>query len=105
MWFTTSQRAFWPHVPGQGSTHLLFTQALSRAQSELRTHSGRQPTYGSPKYSGKHEQVPSLHWVLDPHGDGLQGSVTTGLGAARNISIAYYEIEKKEYWVSWGTRT
>lgn len=66
-----------PHVPGQGSTHLLFTQALLRSQSELVTHSGLQPVYGSPKYSGKQIQEPapflSLQIAFAPHGDGLQG--------------------------------
>lgn len=33
--------AFDAHVPGHGSTHLLLKQALSRAQSEFNTHSGR----------------------------------------------------------------
>lgn len=73
----TLHSALRPHVPGQGSTHLLLTQALLRSQSEFVTHSGRHPVYGSPKYSGRHEQEPapfrSLHIALAPHGDGLQG--------------------------------
>lgn len=37
-------------------------------------HSGLQPKYGSPWYSLKHVQTPSLHCALGPHGEGLQGS-------------------------------
>lgn len=74
IWFGTLHIALTPHVPGQGSTHLLRMQALSLAQSEFNTHSGRQPTYGSPKNSGKQVHVPFEHSALKPHGDGLQGS-------------------------------
>lgn len=42
MWFSTLQSAFKPHEPGQGSIHLLLTQALLLGQSELIVHSGRQ---------------------------------------------------------------
>lgn len=42
-WFITSHIASVPQVPTHGLTHLLFIQALSREQSELRTHSGLQP--------------------------------------------------------------
>lgn len=66
-----------PQAPGQGSLHRLFEQALLRSQSEFDTHSGLHPVYGSPKYSGKHAQDPtlflSLHMAFAPHGDGLQG--------------------------------
>lgn len=48
MWLITSQTALTAHVPLQGSIHLFWAQALSFGQSELKTHSGRQPTYGSP---------------------------------------------------------
>jgi hypothetical protein len=61
MWFTTSHVAPWPHVPGQGSAHLFRIHALSLEQSVLSTHSGRQPEYGSPWYSGMHVQTPSRH--------------------------------------------
>lgn len=43
MWLKTSQIAFEPQVPGQGSLHLFLIQALSLEHSELRTHSGRHP--------------------------------------------------------------
>lgn len=77
-WFITSHNAFWPHVPGHGSTHLLRMHALFRAQSEFKTHSGRHPEYGSPWYSGKQEQIPLLHKAFGPHGEGLQGSSNSG---------------------------
>lgn len=52
-------------------------QDLSRGQSLFTTHSGRQPLYGSPKYSGKHVQEPaplrSWHSALGPQGEGTQG--------------------------------
>lgn len=71
IWFMTSQRAFCAHVPGQGSTHLLLRHALSRAQSEFNTHSGRQPIYGSPWNSIRQVHVPSSHREFAPHGEGL----------------------------------
>lgn len=70
-----------PHVPGQGSLHLLLVHDLSCGQSEFVTHSGLQPIYGSPKYSGKHVQEPappcSLHIAFAPHGDGLHGLLSS----------------------------
>lgn len=76
-WFITWQLAFWPQVPGQGSLHLLFIQALFDGQSVFRTHSGRQPSYGFPMYSGKQIHAPapfcSRHWAFAPQGDGWQG--------------------------------
>ena len=53
-------------------------QALFLGHSVLMTHSGRQAIYGFPKNSGKHVQNPLSHCALSPHGDGLQGSITTG---------------------------
>jgi hypothetical protein len=80
-WFKTLQSALRPHTPGQGSTHLLLLQALFLAQSEFVTHSGRQPAYGSPKYSGRQTQDPapflSLHKALAPQGDGLHGLMSS----------------------------
>lgn len=83
IWLITLHSAFWPQVPGQGSMHLFLTHALSRGQSLLRTHSGLQPTYGSPWYSGKHVQIPLLHRVLVPQGDGLQASCLGGAGTVK----------------------
>lgn len=75
--------------------HLLFEHALFRSQSELDTHSGRQPVYGSPKYSGKQEHEPtplrSLHNALAPHGDGLQGF---GSGSSGSV------IKLRQFWIS-----
>jgi len=73
-WLTTIHSALTPHVPTQGSRHLWNMHALSRRQSVLITHSGRQPAYGSPKYSSMHVQIPLLHWAFWPHGDGLHRS-------------------------------
>ena len=102
---TTLHSAFIPQVPGQGSTHLLLTQALLRSQSELVTHSGRQPLYGSPKYSGKHAHDPapflSLHTALAPQGDGLHGLVGLSVtGAAKRYEK--YSFEGKEISLEWG---
>lgn len=59
-------------------------QALLLSQSELTTHSGRQPVYGSPKYSGKHEHEPalfrSLQTALAPQGEGSQGFLGPSVG-------------------------
>lgn len=90
-WLITRHSAFKPHVPGHGSLHLLFIHALDRSHSELRTHSGLHPVYGSPKKSFMQIQDPapflSLHKALVPHGDGLHGSRgpsrTTGSTAAK----------------------
>lgn len=88
-WLTTTHSAFIPHVPGQGSTHLLFVHALLLSQSELVTHSGLHPTYGSPKYSFKQVQEPapflSLQIAFGPQGEGLQGSL--GLSVGRGTAI------------------
>lgn len=43
IWFITLHKAFWPHVPGQGSTHLFRIHAFVGEHSVLKTHSGRQP--------------------------------------------------------------
>jgi len=91
VWFITLHKLFCPHVPGQGSTHLFRMHALSVEQSVLSTHSGRQPTYGSPKYSGKQIQMPLLHWAFGPQGDLLHGSV----GCVGSLSIYYYNYQMK----------
>jgi len=83
----TRHCALSPQVPGHGSLHLLLMQVLSFAQSELRTHSGRHPVYGSPKYWGWQEQDPapfrSLHMALEPHGEGSHGR----LGASTGLTV------------------
>lgn len=77
-WLITWQSAFWPQVPGQGSWHLFRMQARFDGQSEFRTHSGRQPSYGFPVYSGRQVHDPALfcclQMALAPQGVGLQGS-------------------------------
>lgn len=74
-WLITSQIAFKLQVPEQGSMHLFLEQALSRGQSELSTHSGLQPTYGSPWCSSIQVHNPSLQIAFVPHGDGLHLSM------------------------------
>lgn len=73
-----------PHAPWHMSIHLLLEHALSNEQSLFVTHSGRQPRYGSPKYSGAHVHAPAefltVHIALGPQGDGLQGFVSSSLG-------------------------
>lgn len=78
IWLTISQIALAPHVPMQGSTHLRLLQALFGEQSVFMVHSGLQPKYGSPWYSGKQVQAPLLHLEFVPHGDGLHGSSLLG---------------------------
>lgn len=74
MWLDTVQTADTPHVPGQGSWHLLRMHAWFIGQSELTRHSGRQTSYGFPWYSGMHSHMANefstRQWALDPHGDG-----------------------------------
>ena len=81
MWLKTLHLALMPHVPRQGSTHLFSEQAIFRGQSEFRTHSGRQPLYGSPKRPDGHVHVhrplDDFAVALGPQGLGLQ---TSGLG-------------------------
>jgi len=80
--------AFMPQVPGHGSLHLALMQAKLVEQSELRTHSGRQDRYGSPKNPGRHLQAAarpsSEHSALSPQGLGSQGASTgSGAGVAK----------------------
>lgn len=75
---------------------MLFKQALDLSQSELVTHSGRQPVYGSPKYSGRQEHDPaplrSLQIAFAPHGDGLQGLRGSSMGTGTIIKdLNYYK--------------
>lgn len=96
---TTLHSAFKPQVPGQGSLHLLFTHALLRSQSVFITHSGLQPVYGSPKYSGKHIQDPaplrSLHTAFAPQGDGLHGILGPSVGATVIEILSKIDIPRK----------
>lgn len=75
----TVHSAFWPHIPGHGSLHFWFIQALSLGQSAFNTHSGLHCLYGSPWYSGRHVQMPFWQRAFEPQGFGIQGSL--GLGA------------------------
>lgn len=75
------QTAYAPHVPGQGSRHLLLRQARSDGHSESLRHSGRQ-LGGSSNIGGRQEQcatVPSARQILlGPQGFGVHGSDTAG---------------------------
>ena len=86
LWLITLHSALNPQTPGQGSTQCWLTQARVVIQSELMTHSGLQPEYGSPKYSGLQlhmQELPlTLASALAPQGFGLQGSL--GGGGAKN---------------------
>lgn len=82
VWAVTWQTAFDPQTPGQGSLHLLLRQALFGAQSVFTAHSGRHPSYGFPRYSGKHVHDPapfcSRQIALAPHGEGRHGLICSG---------------------------
>lgn len=88
MWFMTAQSAPVPHVPGQGSAHLKRMQARPGAQSGLVSHSRRHPLYGSPWKPARHVHAPtplrSIQSALEPHGDGKQGSMITGV---RSVAV------------------
>ena len=56
LWFTTSQRAPTPHVPGQGFLHLWLLHASFCPHSELTTHSGLHAG-GLPMKPGTHEHT------------------------------------------------
>lgn len=70
-----------PQDPLQGFIHFWLLHARSREQSELRVHSGLQ-VGGLPKKPGTHEQTgcsfTTLHWLLGPQGEGLQGLADMG---------------------------
>lgn len=70
---------------------MLLTHALSLGQSVFKMHSGRQPVYGSPKYSGKHTHEPapflSLQTAFAPQGDGWQGFIGSDVGGVTKISF------------------
>lgn len=80
LWFTTWHSALSPHTPGQGSIHFWLTQAWLSEHSVLVTHSGLQAG-GLPRKPGTQEQTAwpliSRHWLLAPHGDGVQGFLGT----------------------------
>lgn len=75
---TVLQRALCPQVPGHGSIHLIFWQALSNAHSELTIHSGLQ-CGGAFMLPSKQEQTGlsfcTRHTLYGPHGDGTHGFV------------------------------
>ncbi len=82
-----------PHRPGQGSWHFWLVQALSGAQSEFMTHSGRQ-LGGLPIIPGRQEQSqrsPTTRGglLLGPQGSGLQGSSAT-TGSMAKIKKEYF---------------
>ncbi len=99
LWFETVQKAFWPQTPGQGSTHFWLTQARVGEHSWFIVHSGLHSMYGFPNRPGRQVQAAallrSLHWAFKPQGDGLQGSITSGLGVvakqtwSSKISLLY----------------
>lgn len=66
--------------------------ALFDGQSVFRTHSGRQPSYGFPIYSGRQIHAPapfcSRHWAFAPHGEGLQGVLISSItvGGAQDVN-------------------
>ena len=64
-------------------------QARLSGHSELIVHSGLHSMYGFPLNPGKQEQDAaeflSRHSALIPHGEGLQGSITSGRGGGAKI--------------------
>lgn len=92
--------ALMPHTPGHGSLHLLLTHALDRSHSVFWTHSGRQPVYGSPKYSERHAHEPtpfrSLQMAFAPHGDGWHGFTST-----LSLTGGTLKVEKFSFKICW----
>lgn len=64
--------------------HLLFPQTLFFGHSILKTHSGRHPLYGSPKYSGRHVHLFSKQIAFGPQ---LQLGVISIIGSKNTISL------------------
>lgn len=79
----------------QGSTHFRLMQALFLGHSEFRTHSGRQPKYGLPRYSGKQVHSPFRHWAFDPQGEGLHGS--SAIGSSSTINYVNISVRITEW--------
>ena len=102
LWFLTLQYAFWPQTPGQGSLHFCCIQARLSGHSELIVHSGLHSMYGFPLNPGKQEQDAaeflSRHSALIPHGEGLQGSITSGRGGGAKIHRRSINLED---WFGW----
>jgi len=73
--------------------------ALFDGQSVLSTHSGLQPSYGLPMYSGKQVQDPapfcSRQMAFAPQGEGVQGVAISGGSSAETKSIDQYANEAK----------
>jgi hypothetical protein len=88
LWFITLQRAWSPHVPGQGFIHLWLLHAWFWGHSELTTHSGLHDG-GLPTKLGWQEHTAwplvTLHTLFGPHGDGSQG-LCGGTAAGKEIS-------------------
>lgn len=79
---TTWQRAWRPHVPGQGSRHLRLIQARFCAQSALTRHSGLQDGGAPMQYCWQaHTGWPltTRQLLYGPHGFPAQGSWETAL--------------------------
>lgn len=74
-----------PQEPGQGSLHLWLMQANWVGHSLLTRHSGRQ-LGGEPTKFGRQlqegELLETVHWALDPQGEGLHGLVTGSSGSS-----------------------
>lgn len=90
IWFTTSHTAKLPHVPMQGSTHLLRKHALFRVHSAFVVHSGRHPfgSYGFPWYSAMHRHSLPKHSAFGPHGLVLQKSFC--FGSSSTITLGWH---------------
>lgn len=81
----TSQRAPIPQDPKHGSVHFWLMQARVGGHSALTKHSGLQEG-GVPMKPWRQEQTAWLstfrHWLLGPHGEGLQGSLRSAGGGS-----------------------
>lgn len=79
LWLITSHLAFRPHVLAQGFAQRNLWHALLEGHSALTVHSGLQ-FGGAPMNVSMHEQTAkpfaTLHLLLAPQGDGMQGSET-----------------------------
>lgn len=111
LWLITWHLAMTPHEPAQGFIHLWLLHAWFFGQSELTVHSGLQEG-GVPMKLGTQEHTAcsfiTRQILLDPQGEGLQGSSGPKIDDIEKKRILefyiYYTINESTHTFAWTTR-